>query len=80
MADGPCDRRWEQGTPHHMLSTRVIRAIMDMDTHDEAQLKVGGDGDYGETLMYLLDEYIEQNGCCPGCGHQVRKDALETTE
>lgn len=70
---GPADRRWEKGLSHHPLSERIVEAVRSVDTDLEADLKIGGDGDFGETIMYLLDEWIEQHGCCPACRERQEK-------
>ena len=52
------NKRWERGTPHHPRSEKLMKRIADVDWHfndDQFCWKVGGDGDNGESLMYLLD-------------------------
>lgn len=68
----PTDRRWEQGVPHHEVSVRIIQTVREIDQNLAADLKMGGDGDNGETIAYLLDEAIDQTGCCPGCGCNLK--------
>lgn len=56
----PADR-WEQGTPHDARSEEVYGFISEYDwkhNGDSLGLSAGGDGDNGESLMYLLDEYF----------------------
>lgn len=48
------ERRWAADTPHHP------EAVRDLDHHDEVDLRFGGDGDFGETLLYLLSEVLEK--------------------
>jgi len=51
-------QRWEQGISHHPRSVALMKKL---DAYDWKYLngffdwKTGGDGDNGETLMYLLD-------------------------
>lgn len=53
------ERRWEAGIPHHPLSQELMAHMQRMDTAGEADLRTGGDGDNGETLMYLMDSFFE---------------------
>lgn len=55
-------KRWTEGTPHHPMSQEVALTLGTLDLHlcsDYFCWKFGGDGDNGETLMYLLDLYFE---------------------
>ncbi len=55
-------KRWEDGIDHHPKSEELVRAIADLDFKygdDYFRFKIGGDGDNGEHLMYLLDIYFE---------------------
>lgn len=55
-------KRWEQGIEHDPRSEELVRSIADLDFKygkDFFNFKVGGDGDNGEHLMYLLDIYYE---------------------
>lgn len=64
------NRRWEDDVPHDLRSIEIYESISDLDfrlQNDSFCWKSGGDGDNGETLMYLLDE------------HFARKDESETT-
>lgn len=54
------DDRWEQGIDHYDESVKLIRMINQLDTDDSLGLDLGGDGDPGETLAYLLDELIQR--------------------
>lgn len=59
---GP-NERWEQGLPHHPKSEKIFESIAKLDLElndDHFCWKSGGDGDNGESLMYLLDEHFEQ--------------------
>ena len=50
--------RWENGLEHHSRSEELAHLIGDLDwlfTNDYFCWKFGGDGDNGETLMFLLD-------------------------
>lgn len=60
-------RRWEAGTPHHPKSIALGRRLgaLDFENGDALCLKFGGDGDNGETLMYLLDIIFEQDEPTP---------------
>lgn len=57
------NKRWEQGIDHHEKSEELYKKIADADWNygnDYFCFKSGGDGDNGETLMYLLDIIFEQ--------------------
>lgn len=58
------DDRWEQGLDHHPQSEEIYQFISALDaaTNDEFDFKSGGDGDNGESLMYLLDCYFAYKG------------------
>jgi len=54
--------RWSEGIEHHPKSEELMRFIADHDFHDYEDYfcwKIGGDGDNGETLMYMMDAYFE---------------------
>jgi len=58
-------QRWEQGIDHDPRSERLVRGMAKIDFErngDELCIKVGGDGDNGETMMYLLDCYFAEGG------------------
>lgn len=57
----PIGDRWEQGIEHDGRSQEIYDFIAAYDSEhngDSLGLSSGGDGDNGETLMYLLDEYF----------------------
>ncbi len=58
---GPVARRWEAGEEHKPEVIDLIHAMRHIDTDNAAEytLEMGGDGDEGETIAYLLDELIE---------------------
>ena len=60
------NKRWEQGIEHHDKSIEIVKALADIDIaycDMYFDWKTGGDGDNGETLMYLLDIYFESLDC-----------------
>lgn len=57
---GPGER-WEQGIDHDPRSEEIYKAIAKIDFEecsDSFCFKNGGDGDNGETLMFLMDCYF----------------------
>ena len=56
--------RWSEGIDHEPESMALIRLMAELDYREcdggMADLKVGGDGDNGESLAYLLDELIDR--------------------
>lgn len=55
------DDRWEQGLDHDERFEALYRFLAEYDSkfaEDSMALSSGGDGDNGEALMYLLDEYF----------------------
>lgn len=55
------NERWGKGISHDSRSEEIFDFIKDYDFHfanDFFCFKSGGDGDNGEHLMYLLDEYF----------------------
>ncbi len=57
------NKRWESGTPHHSKSVELVKRVNELDwalLEGSLDLKTGGDGDSGETLMYLLDIFFEE--------------------
>lgn len=56
-------QRWEQGLEHDSRSTAIYTNIAEIDFFENGNafnFKAGGDGDNGETLMYLLDVHFER--------------------
>ena len=56
-------QRWEQGVEHDPRSEEIVRAMakLDWEFYDgHLDIRVGGDGDNGESMMYLLDYYFAQ--------------------
>jgi hypothetical protein len=55
-------QRWEQDIPHDSRSVKIYKRIEELDFKygDTFCFKSGGDGDNGETLMYLLDMYFAE--------------------
>lgn len=54
--------RWEDGIEHHPMSERIVRFVKEHDFNDYGDYfcwKVGGDGDNGESLMYMMDAFFE---------------------
>lgn len=57
------NKRWESGTAHNPLSEALMKRVKDLDWEvlgGYFDFKTGGDGDNGETLMYLLDIYFDE--------------------
>jgi hypothetical protein len=54
------ERRWEAGIEHHPFSVKLMAHMKKMDVSNSADLRTGGDGDLGETLMYLMDSFFEK--------------------
>lgn len=57
------NQRWEAGTPHDPRSEEIYRGIAEIDfnlNNDSFCWKSGGDGDNGESLMYLMDEHFQR--------------------
>jgi hypothetical protein len=55
--------RWSNGVDHHADAETLGRMIGDFDFchfSDSFGLNFGGDGDNGETLIYILDELFER--------------------
>lgn len=54
--------RWGLGIPHHPMSERLMKFLIEHDLYDYGDYfcwKKGGDGDNGETLMYEMDAFFE---------------------
>lgn len=57
------NKRWEDGTPHHPKSLELMKRLGELDWElcdGHLDLKTGGDGDIGESIMYLMDIYFEE--------------------
>lgn len=57
-------KRWEQGIDHHPKSQALMAKIADVDfifNDDHFCWKIGGDGDNGEALMFLLDVIFDED-------------------
>src|SRR5882724_2141205 len=55
--------RWEKGINHHPKSVETYKRIAELDiavANDSFCFKSGGDGDNGESLMYLMDIVFEE--------------------
>jgi hypothetical protein len=55
--------RWEQGIPHDPRSEKLMRSLKGLDWEflsGHFDFRTGGDGDDGETLMYLMDIHFER--------------------
>lgn len=54
--------RWGEGLDHHPKSEALMQELVDLDWvffDDYFGWKTGGDGDNGETLMFMLDVLFE---------------------
>ena len=57
-------KRWETGMGHHPKSIALFKRINEIDWvwgGDSFCWESGGDGDNGETLMYLLDVIFDED-------------------
>jgi hypothetical protein len=69
------DKRWENGIPHHPKSIALMKRLNELDWelyNGALDLKTGGDGDIGESIMYLMDIYFEEqdaNSTTTDAGH-----------
>jgi len=62
MIDTDIGKRWANEIPHHPKSVQLMAEIQYVDfkyNTDYFRWKIGGDGDNGETLMYVLDLIFE---------------------
>lgn len=61
--DPKYNRRWEDGIPHHPMSLKLMEHMeaVDWENGDHHCLKTGGDGDNGESLMFLMDGFFEKD-------------------
>ena len=57
--DPTFQQRWENGKPHHPMSISLMKHMIEVDSSNGSplDLKMGGDGDNGETIMYLMDSF-----------------------
>lgn len=58
------NKRWETGVDHHPKSKALFKRIEAVDWNfngDQFCWKSGGDGDNGESLMYLLDIIFDED-------------------
>jgi hypothetical protein len=57
-------RRWEDGIDHHPKALELMAHMQKVDLEEGLpfDLSTGGDGDNGETLLYLMDSYFEARG------------------
>ena len=66
MVETNITTRWEKGMSHHPASVELMKSIARIDLEhggDYFGWKMGGDGDNGEHLMYLMDIHFEtKNG------------------
>ena len=56
------NKRREQGVPHHPCSEALVKAMQFVDgkyCDGMFDIETGGDGDNGESLLYLLDIIFE---------------------
>jgi len=61
MGKPTLSERWEQGIDHDPRSVDLFKHIARVDFEengDSFRFKSGGDGDNGECLMYLMDDYF----------------------
>ena len=60
--DPQWDQRWVDGIEHHPKSEELMEHMQAVDMQEGLpfDLSTGGDGDNGETLMYLMDSYFEK--------------------
>ncbi len=61
--DPKYNQRWPEGIPHHPMSLKLMKhmAAVDFENGDSLDLSYGGDGDNGETMMFLMDSFFEQH-------------------
>ena len=68
--------RWEDGIDHHDKSERIVRFMAEHDFYDYNDsmcIKVGGDGDNGEAMMYIMDAFFEMED-------KVKQDKVKQDE
>lgn len=57
------DCRWEDGIDHHSISYNIISFMeaLEIETGEYlVDIRTGGDGDNGESMMYLMDPLWEK--------------------
>jgi hypothetical protein len=54
------DERWEKGVAHHALSLKIESHIEKIQEKEDYGIKFGGDGELGEIILYMLDDYFEE--------------------
>ena len=55
--------RWEKGVVHHPKTLALMKRVSELDfffNSDYFCWKMGGDGDNGEALAFVLDLYFEE--------------------
>jgi hypothetical protein len=55
--------RWERGIPHDPRSIEIVEYMQEIDWDEcggALDIKTGGDGDIGETMMYYLDCFFAE--------------------
>jgi hypothetical protein len=55
-------KRWEEGIDHDPRSIEMVEFMSMLDWEEcdgSLDIQMGGDGDNGESMMYLLDVYFE---------------------
>ena len=76
--------RWESGDPHDPRSVEIFKHIEKLDFEENGDsfcFKSGGDGDNGETLMYLLDCWFENKPTIPAQAiEQYKQELLKGVE
>lgn len=55
------EKRWERGMDHHPKSIEFAKHVhaVEMMSKNDFYLDFGGDGDNGETVLFLLDIFFE---------------------
>lgn len=57
------NKRWEEGKGHHPNSIKLYERLAEIDykyNSDSFCFKSGGDGDNGESIMFMLDIIFEE--------------------
>lgn len=59
------EEAWEQGIPHEKKTEEFMKLLKQLDREEgypaDDTLECGGDGDAGETLMYLVDVLLRED-------------------